>query len=561
MAFSLKDYTDLKEVGRGGMAKVFSAVQVSLNRQVAIKKLFPHLLGDPTQLKRFENEAKSTAALDHDNLIRIYEFGLDDGAFHIVMEFIDGPDLEKLLTETRFMKEIGLMIMLQALRGLHYAHQHNIIHRDIKPGNILIARNGRVKLVDFGLASAGESINLTASDTVIGTPLFMSPEQAKGEKVKDQRMDIFSTGTLLYRIITGKFPFLGNNIPSVLYSIIHTKEPDIHGLVPSLPDDLAKNITQCLEKEMDKRLPSLAPLIDSLQTYLYDIGLRDTAEEIAKYINVQSSTSVFDFLKRIINYHIRKGKELSQTGDFKKSSAHFKEVMNLDPGNKEITKIIKDIGELNSTLPPAGKDPQQSLLTLAGNAGARKKPLRLIAGAAVLMSLVLGAILAGRYYLSPKPPARPVKTSPVAGTARVAAVSAPVPVKTVPVDSVAVPQTRVAVPEKTFKTAPKIEAKKTGKSPVSPRPPSRNAAAAPAPAAVPETAAQPGSLHVFSNPWAEIFVDGARQGITPTKIPLVLSKGSHILVLKRDGFAPYQETVVIKGNEITRVRAALSKIP
>ena len=175
MAFLLKDYTDIQEIARGGMGKVYLATQISLNRKVIIKEMASGLLVNKTEIRRFENEARAAAALDHDNIIRIYDFGEDRGSFYIAMEYIDGPDLESILKDRNYLPEIGLMIVLFALKGLNHAHAHRIIHRDIKPGNILVSKAGAVKVVDFGLAHAGsQQLHLTASDVIVGTPLFMS---------------------------------------------------------------------------------------------------------------------------------------------------------------------------------------------------------------------------------------------------------------------------------------------------------------------------------------------------------------------------------------------------
>src|SRR3989339_2061653 len=260
MAFSLQDYKDLVKVGQGGMATVYQAVQKSLNRNVAIKKMATNFADNEILIKRFENEAKSAASLEHNNIIKIYDFGMDEGVFYISMEFIDGCDLDLLIKDRKFIREIGLMVALQAIKGLEFAHSRGVIHRDIKPGNILISKSGLVKVLDFGLASAGESVNLTSTDAVLGTPLFMSPEQARGEKDKDARIDIFSVGVLLYRILSGRFPFTGNNVPAVLYNIVHTAPQDIQELAPALPDELAVQIRLCMEKDKEKRLTGLRPL-------------------------------------------------------------------------------------------------------------------------------------------------------------------------------------------------------------------------------------------------------------------------------------------------------------
>jgi len=265
------------------MATVYRATQTSLNRTVAIKKMFPQGDADNKFIRKVENEARSAASLDHDNIIKIYEFGMDGGAFYIAMEYMDGNDLETLLKDEKFQREIALLIALQALKGLHFAHQQGVIHRDIKPANIFISKTGQVKILDFGLARGGENMYVTSPNLVSGTPFFMSPEQARGDRQLDKRMDIFSIGILLYLIITKEFPFDENNIPGLFHAILNKKEKNIHSYAPTLPMTLARTIHRTLEKEKNDRPSSLLPLIEPLENYFYELGVRDAAREITNY--------------------------------------------------------------------------------------------------------------------------------------------------------------------------------------------------------------------------------------------------------------------------------------
>ena len=314
MAFLLKDYKDIQEIARGGMGKVYLATQVSLNRKVIIKEMATGLLTSATEIKRFENEARAAALLGHDNVIRIYDFGEDRGSFYISMEYVDGPGLETLLRDAHCIPEIALMIVLHALKGLNFAHQHQIIHRDIKPGNILVSKVGAVKVVDFGLAHAGaQQMHLTATDTIVGTPLYMSPEQASGEEKKNIQMDIWSVGVLLYRIITGDYPFKGDNVPAILYNIVQSKQPPLLELAPALPDDLAQNIDLCLEKDRANRLTNLAPLIESLtELFLRDRCQGHRRADPAVYHRPVSSTK--ELSKLLLEYHGSKGSNSKRSG-------------------------------------------------------------------------------------------------------------------------------------------------------------------------------------------------------------------------------------------------------
>ena len=349
MAFLLKDYTDIKEIAHGGMGKVYLATQISLNRKVIIKEMVSGLLTNPIEIKRFENEARAAAALNHDNIIRIYDFGEDRGSFYIAMEFINGPDLETILKDRNYLPEIGLMIALHALKGLTHAHSHHIIHRDIKPGNILVSKDGAVKVVDFGLAHASsQQKHLTASDVIVGTPIFMSPEQATGEEKKDLRMDVWSIGVLLYRIITGTYPFQGENVPAILFQIVHTKEPPIQEYFPALPRDLADTINGCLIKDRTKRLSNLSPLIEALQNYFYEIGIKDTAEQIRRYISDPSS-SARELSRQLLEYHQRKAGAFQAEGNEERARAYAQQAKRYDPLYRPITRAIDVIKKHTSS--------------------------------------------------------------------------------------------------------------------------------------------------------------------------------------------------------------------
>jgi serine/threonine protein kinase len=390
MAFLLKDYTDIQEIARGGMGKVYLATQISLNRKVIIKEMASGLLTSTIEIKRFENEARAAAALNHDNIIRIYDFGEDRGSFYIAMEFIDGPDLETILKDRNYLPEIGLMIALYALKGLTHAHSHHIIHRDIKPGNILVSKAGAVKVVDFGLAHASsQQKHLTASDVIVGTPLFMSPEQATGVEKKDLRMDVWSVGVLLYRIITGEFPFQGENVPAILFQIVQTKESPIQDHFPAMPPDLADIINGCLIKDRAKRLSNLSPLIESLQNYFYELGIKDTAEQIRRYVSNPSS-SARALSQQLLEYHQRKAEAFRAEGNEERAHAHAQQAKRYDPLYKPITRAIDAIKKHTSS----------SIISKVGNTSgvgawqppSPRKRFSIIAMISTIMALlVLGA--------------------------------------------------------------------------------------------------------------------------------------------------------------------------
>ncbi|HSI06635.1 MAG TPA: serine/threonine-protein kinase, partial [Myxococcota bacterium] len=191
-------YSVISEIGSGGMAVVYKAEQPALNRLVAIKELRKELATDLSLVTRFEREAKSVAALAHQNIVHIYDFLSRANSMYIVMEFVEGIDVYDLIGRVgRLPPEIASIIALQAARALEYAHYRGVVHRDFKPSNLMITKQGEVKLMDFGIARDIANDDLTRPGTAIGTPAYMSPEQIMGERV-DFRSDVFSFGIVLY---------------------------------------------------------------------------------------------------------------------------------------------------------------------------------------------------------------------------------------------------------------------------------------------------------------------------------------------------------------------------
>jgi serine/threonine protein kinase len=208
------------EVAAGGMAIVYRAIQDDLNRTVAIKALKPELAGDEQLATRFEREAQSLAALQHENIINVYDFHRQDDSLFIVMEYVEGTDIYDLLDLCgRLPFDVAAIIAVQVARALDYVHYRDVVHRDIKPANIMISRQGGVKLMDFGIArDRSYDQELTQTGTGIGTPSYMSPEQILGDKV-DARSDIFSLGIVLYQMVTGRKPFIEDEQRSVMNKI------------------------------------------------------------------------------------------------------------------------------------------------------------------------------------------------------------------------------------------------------------------------------------------------------------------------------------------------------
>ncbi len=269
----LGPYEILAPLGAGGMGEVYRARDVRLGREVAVKVLPDHLARDPVSLKRFEREARAVAALAHPNILDIHDFGKEAGILFLVTELLEGETLRQRLTGTPLPWRTAVEIGLSVADGLASAHAHGIVHRDLKPENVFLTFDGRVKILDFGLArhapekSTETSPTIatpTRTGTVMGTVGYMSPEQARGGHA-DPRSDIFSLGCILYEMATGRRAFFGENPAETLAAILRDEPKDPGDLVQDLPDHLRLVILRCLSKYPDSRFESARDLAFALK--------------------------------------------------------------------------------------------------------------------------------------------------------------------------------------------------------------------------------------------------------------------------------------------------------
>lgn len=260
------------EIARGAFGVVYLAYHTALDRYTAIKALHAHYSEEPNFRKRFIREAKALAKLNHENIVAIYDILEEDGVYNIVMEYVEGDSLDQRIKKKEHLSiEEALDISIQIAQGLEYAHGFGIVHRDIKPQNILITEQDKVKLTDFGIVAAADEANLTQVGQVIGTPRYMSPEQAFGQEV-DARSDIYSLGIVMHQMLSGKTPFDSFSSTQVLHELF-SKEKEIDIDLPAnTPQPLVDLIHIMLEKDKEKRIGSCALVINALTQLktLYD---------------------------------------------------------------------------------------------------------------------------------------------------------------------------------------------------------------------------------------------------------------------------------------------------
>ena len=267
------DYHVLRRIGSGAMAEVYLAQQQSLGRQVALKILKPELAASENSVKRFVREAKASAQLVHPNIVHIYEVNCVEGIWFIAQEYVQGTNLHAFLKKNgAFSPQQVALILWQTALALQKASQSGIVHRDIKPDNILLSDSGEMKVADFGLAQVGamftdEKAALTQTGMTLGTPLYMSPEQAEGKPL-DHRSDIYSLGITAYHLLTGSPPFKGDT--AIVTALLHlNKLPEpLHSLGLESPPKLLDIVHRMIEKTPDKRYQTLGELLDDLKTLL-----------------------------------------------------------------------------------------------------------------------------------------------------------------------------------------------------------------------------------------------------------------------------------------------------
>jgi eukaryotic-like serine/threonine-protein kinase len=259
-----------RRIGRGGMAEVSLARDQLLDRPVAIKALFPEFATDPSFVERFRREATAAANLNHPNIVGVYDWGEAEGTYFIVMEYVDGRSLSEILrADGPLHPDRVADVGADVAAALGFAHRNGVVHRDVKPGNVLVDQGGQVKVADFGIAraiSASSDENLTQAGTVMGTATYFSPEQARGDAV-DPRSDIYSLGCVLYELVVGRPPFSGDSPVAIAYKQVHESPVPPRQINPSIPPALEAIILKCLAKNPANRYPSAEDLRADLRRF------------------------------------------------------------------------------------------------------------------------------------------------------------------------------------------------------------------------------------------------------------------------------------------------------
>jgi serine/threonine protein kinase len=278
---TVSHYRIIEEIGSGGMGVVYKAQDLKLDRLVALKFLPSGLSPDDEATRRFMQEAKAASALQHNNICTVHDIDESpDGRKFIVMDFYEGETLRNRIARGPLRIEEAAEITRQAAEGLSSAHEHGIVHRDVKPANLMIARDGTVKILDFGVAKLTGRALLTGTGSTLGTAAYMSPEQARGEMV-DQRTDIWSLGVIIYEMLTGRLPFRAEHDSAVIYTILHEECDPVEKVRADVPPRLAGIVSKMLRKERSTRSATMKEVAAELSAFLSKEPARLTPRRLA----------------------------------------------------------------------------------------------------------------------------------------------------------------------------------------------------------------------------------------------------------------------------------------
>ena len=341
MTTTVGRYEIIDKLGEGAMGIVYRARDKALGRMLALKMLSADLTGEEELQKRFSREAEAIGRLSHPNVVTVYDQGESEGHLFMAMELLDGSDLRSMIEKAADVSLLDrIRIMIEIGHGLGYAHSKGVVHRDVKPANILVQKSGPVKILDFGLARLGTGGTITRRGVILGTPDYMSPEQAMGKGV-DNRSDIFSAGGVFYEFLTLEKPFKGKTLHSVLYQILSHEPTPILTLNPDLPAKLAAVIHRMMNKVPEKRYQAMEPVVKDLQAVEQVVRrtagravfprARRTAAEEAK---------VGEQARAKIREHVKKGRAHYDAGEYTRALTEMRSALKLDPNCEEAAEIL-----------------------------------------------------------------------------------------------------------------------------------------------------------------------------------------------------------------------------
>jgi serine/threonine protein kinase len=550
-------YLVIGRIGRGGMGMVYRGLDEALEREVAVKTLTAEGTLDEESRQRFQIEAKAAAKLQHRNIVTVFELGEDRGVPYIAMELLPGIDLEALVRSgEEILLEEKLDVVIQVARGLAYAHEHRIVHRDVKPSNIRLLDDGTAKIMDFGIAKLGGT-QLTKAGMMVGTVHYMSPEQVRGRPL-DGRSDVFSLGVILYELLAGRRPFKGEGANEVLYKIVHEAPPPLD--TPDLQEAgprLQEIVSRALAKEVAERYPTAAALADDL-ALVRDAALARTPA--ASPVALESITGA---------------RRLLREGRTAEAERRLRELVDTNPGSLEARRGLRtvlregqrakgpaetpadDFPELEATFQasPTRRTPETDVqptvllqgsapTSLVPNADGRDRTLWVALGGAGLLALAAAAflVLGGKQAAEPSAVRLSVRSQPLGASVLLDGQDTGVVTNGELVLKPPVPQQFTLV----FRKAGHADETRTVKLPVG--------AGEEVSVTLETTRA---TLPVTSDPpGAQVTLDGERvKGVTPLELTLDGSQ-KHVVAVALEGHAP-QEVAIAAGEAPAEIKLKL----
>lgn len=332
-----------EELGRGGMAVVYRATDRRIHRTVAVKVLYPYLALKGAAQARFQREAQVVGRLRHPNIVEIYDYsGIDSEEHFIVSEYVDGQTLKAFLLEhERMPSEIALMVVAQVAQALQHAHNRGVVHRDVKPENIMIGPGGKVKLMDFGIAQMRDMDHMTVTGTMIGSPCHMSPEHIEGRDL-DARADIFSLGTVLYALCVGQLPFVGTNPHALLKAILDVRYVPAIQVMPSIGDETSRIVDRCMRREPELRYSDCRELEADIRLHLAAMFLDSDPTLLQRYFKNPSDVGR-EVEQQLVVQLIARGRQRVRSKEMGAALRDFDRALSFD---SEQTDIISELDRI-----------------------------------------------------------------------------------------------------------------------------------------------------------------------------------------------------------------------
>ncbi|MFH1531859.1 MAG: serine/threonine-protein kinase [Pseudomonadota bacterium] len=334
-------YEIVEEVGQGGMATVFRARDRRLDRFVALKVMHPFLTGNERNRRRFHQEAQVVANLKHDNIVQVHDYsGLDSREAFIVSEFVDGQTLKQWLETApgELLTEVAALILHPLAGALGYAHDRDVIHRDVKPENAMVRKDGIIKLMDFGIAQVLNTEQMTTTGTMVGSPAFMSPEHIEGGNL-DRRADIFSLGTIAYLLACGELPFQGDNPHALLRNILEVRYAPPERLNPAIGPGFARVIRTCLQRDPADRYATCHELIADLDRIIAAAEMSTPEEELSRYFQAPAAYTAA-LRERLVEREIREGRREAAAGHLPAAMRRLDRALALDESRKDVLELV-----------------------------------------------------------------------------------------------------------------------------------------------------------------------------------------------------------------------------